>query len=75
MQYLEPPTTTSKLQLNYRIVIIQNCLKSNWADVLQLSIKRRSHIETGRRYGNVQRAGSTPHVVIKIQEGEGSSVC
>ena len=27
--YLHPSTTISKLQINYRITIIQNCLKSS----------------------------------------------
>ena len=29
MWYQHSPTTTSKLQLNYRITIIQKCLKSS----------------------------------------------
>ena len=60
MQYSNPPTTTSKLQLNYRTTIIQNHMKSNLTEVLQLRIHRKNHIKTGRRGRDAQRAGPIP---------------
>lgn len=42
MLCLPPPTSTSKLQLNYRTITLQNHLKPKRTEVLSLRIQRRS---------------------------------
>ena len=68
MQYWYPPTTTSKLQVNYRTTITENHLKSSWTEILSLRIYRRSHIETGRNDGDTNRTGPASTGAAEILE-------
>lgn len=67
MRYSEPPTT-SKVQLNYRIIIIHNHQISCITEVLQLRIFKRGHKETGRRGRDAGGLVPYPHVSLKNLE-------
>ena len=67
MQYSDPPTTTSKLQLQKDHH--PDCLKSSRREVLQVRIEIKSQVETGGRSGHVEQVGPQPCVSSKNWEG------
>ena len=60
MLHLPFPRTKLELQLKYRAINLNNQLKTNWREILKPQIYRRRHIGTGRKGGDVKRAGPTP---------------
>ena len=69
MLHSTPPTTTSKLQYNYRKTIIENCLKSRQKEVLSLRIYIRG---TVRLVGGAEAQNVlVPHPCAWVKNWEG----